>query len=136
MKEIRVTVVVASSDHMPGEDPGAVHPMPASTCPALTPGPGSPGHFRCLTGPAVAETCPTGSPCRAFPPATASAVSAEARPVPVGAVLEAADTATDPEPDRTDRHPADAVSLARLRRELHARDLLQRPRSGPFPRAA
>lgn len=135
-----MTVVIAASDRMPGEDPCVVHPRPAVICPAPAPRPGSTGPCRCLPGPRIpgAGTCPTGSPCRAPLPVTAPAPggSTVGGPVPLGAVLEAADTAADPHPSRRDRHPADAVSLARLRRPLHARNLLQRPRSGPFPGAA
>jgi hypothetical protein len=38
MKEIRMTVVVGSSDRLPGEDPGIVHRLPTAACPARAPG--------------------------------------------------------------------------------------------------
>ena len=135
-----MTIVVAASDPLPGEDPGVVHPMPPVPCPARAPGPGSPGHCRCLTDPGApgAGPCPTGDPCRAPLPATAPTPggSTVGGPAPVGAVLEAADTAADPHPGRRERHPAEAVSLARLRRQMRARGLLQGPGSGSSARAA
>jgi hypothetical protein len=50
MKEIRMTVVVASSDRLPGEDPGIDRHLPAIACPTRTPRP-----CRFLTGPDPAD---------------------------------------------------------------------------------